>query len=98
MDKFKEIKKPIKFIDWYKFNFVDNTVMSEKDDVYIKIFGHKTFCEEDMVLGTTVNVSIAAKLFGDLYLMAVTGHDQLLIDAGNEHAFCILLYMEDTDD
>lgn len=61
----------MKFIDWYNFNFVDNKVMNNFGDIYVKVMRKHSFRSEDVMLDTLMNTSDAVKVFGDYQLIQV---------------------------
>jgi hypothetical protein len=84
----------ITFGEWYKFNFVDNTLMDGLGDIYIKVFRKRSFKTEDKCLEGLVRIVDAVKMFGDYSLYKINYHTSYRNDFEYK-ALCALIFMEE---
>ena len=64
----------ITFGDWHKFNFVDNPVMNNLGDIYIKVFRKHSFKSEDKCLEGLMKIEDAVKMFSHYTLFKIGYH------------------------
>lgn len=82
------------FLKWYTFNFVDNHIMNNLGDMYIKIFRKKSFNTEDKCLEVLMRIDDAVSLFGNYQIMKIGMHSES--HNGIEYkALCALLYLSE---
>lgn len=87
----------ITFGEWYRFNFVDNPVMSNLGDIYIKVFRKLSFKSDDKCLEGLMKVDDAARMFPHYNLFKITYHT---VPAKESYDFdykviCALIYLEE---
>ena len=85
------------FGEWHKFNFVDNKVMNNLGDIYIKVFRKQSLRTEDKCLEGLMKVDDAVKLFANYKLFKITYHT---VPAKYSYDFdykviCALIYLEE---
>lgn len=82
------------FLKWYTFNFIDNRIMDNLGDMYIKIFRKKSFHTEDKCLEVLMRIDDAVNLFGNYQIMKIGMHSESR--NGVEYkTLCALLYLSE---
>lgn len=70
----------LKFKEWYNYNCVENKVMDDIGDIYIKVFRklpNSAWFRTDqgnMIFSTLIRLEDAAKMFGELSLIKINFH------------------------
>ena len=87
----------ITFGEWHKFNFVDNPIMNNLGDIYIKVFRKHSFKSDDKCLEGLMKIEDAAKMFSDYTLIKINYHT---VPARDSFEFgykvlCALIYLEE---
>ena len=91
----------ITFGEWHKFNFVDNPIMNNLGDIYIKVFRKHSFKSDDKCLEGLMKVEDAVKMFSNYTLFKIAYHT---IPARDTYEFdykviCALIYLgEESND
>lgn len=87
----------ITFLEWHKLTFIDNELMNNPGDMYIKLFRKKSFNTEDLCFCQMMRVNDALKLFGNYPLMRINFHTEVRESGMEYKALCALICMEDDD-
>lgn len=82
------------FETWYKFNFVDNKIMTYMGDMYVKLFRDNRTSKDNCALSTLIRVDTAVRLFGHLQLIRIGYHSEKQPSGLEYKALCALLCME----
>lgn len=91
----------ITFGEWHKFNFVDNPIMNNLGDIYIKVFRKHSFKSDDKCLEGLMKIEDAVKMFSNYTLFKIAYHT---IPARDTYEFdykviCALIYLgEESND
>ena len=64
----------ITFGEWHKFNFVDNQIMNNLGDIYIKVFRKHSFKSDDKCLEGLMKIDDAVRLFSHYTLFKIAYH------------------------
>lgn len=78
----------MKFIDWYNFNFVDNTIIKQHT-IYIIAFRKKSYKNEDKMFESKMEIEDAISLFKDYRVTEIRTRIQ-----NDFSMLCALLYKE----
>ena len=64
----------ITFGEWHKFNFVDNPVMNNLGDIYIKVFRKRSLTSDDKCLEGLMKIEDAVRMFSNYTLFKIAYH------------------------
>ena len=82
------------FETWYKFNFVDNKIMSGLGDMYVMVFRDDHTRKDNCALSTLICTDDAVRLFGHLQVLRIGYHIAEQPSGYEYKALCALLRME----
>ena len=82
------------FENWYKFNFVDNKIMTDMGDMYVKLFRDNHTSKDNCALSTLIRIDDAVRLFGHLQVIRISYHSEERPNGYTYKALCALLCME----
>lgn len=87
----------ITFGEWHKFNFVDNTIMNNLGDIYIKVFRKRSLTSEDKCLEGLMKIDDAVKMFSHYTLFKIGYHTVPARESFecDYKVLCALIYLED---